>query len=69
MSENKPARLENMPTTIRGLCYHDTDGEEYIILNARMTREANRRSWLHEMKHIERGELYDPAFMEYREET
>lgn len=65
MSENRPARLEDMPTTIRGLCYHDNDGEEYVVLNARLTREANMRTWLHERRHIDRGELYDPTFNEY----
>ena len=69
MSENRPARLEDMPTTIRGLCYHDNDGEEFVILNSRLTREANRQTWLHERKHIERGELYDPTFNEYKEES
>jgi len=69
MSENRPARLEDMPTTIRGLCYHDNDGEEFVILNSRLTREANQQTWLHERKHIERGELYDPTFNEYKEES
>ena len=65
MIEERPARLENMPTTFRGFCYHDNDGEEFIVLNARHTRETNRRTWDHERRHIDRGELYEPTYDEY----
>ena len=65
MSEARPARLENMPTTVRGICYHDNDGEEYVVLNARLTREQNRKSYDHELEHIERGDMYEPTYNEY----
>lgn len=65
MSEKRPATLINLPTTVRGFCYHDGDGEEFVILNSRLTRETNQKTWLHEQDHIQNGELYDPTYNEY----
>lgn len=57
--------LQNLPTTVRGYCYHDDDGEAFVVLNARLTREQNLKTFDHEQKHIERGELYEPTYNEY----
>ena len=65
MTDNRPAQLLDLPTTVRGFCYHDNEGEEFIVLNSRLTREANRKTFDHEQKHIERGELYEPTYLEY----
>lgn len=59
------ALLVDLPTSVRGLCYHDDNGEEFVILNARLTREQNLKTYDHEQKHIERGELYEPTYNEY----
>lgn len=58
-------RLENLPTFVRGLCYHDDDGNCYIILNARHTHATNKHSYLHEIQHIHRGDMYDMNYREY----
>lgn len=58
-------RLENLPPRIRGFVYHDDDGREFILLNARLTREINTQSADHEIAHILRGEMYDPDYHEY----
>lgn len=60
-----PARLVDLPTSVRGFCFHDDDGEPYIVLNARLTREQNRITYLHERRHIDSDELYDPDYEEY----
>lgn len=65
MTDNRQAQLLDLPTTVRGFCYHDNEGEEFIVLNSRLTREANRKTYDHEQKHIERGELYEPTYLEY----
>ena len=65
MNEERPVLLENLPTTVRGFCYHDDDGEEYIVLNARLTREQNLRTYAHEKEHIKRGDMYDVTYNEY----
>ena len=62
-------RLMNLPVWVNGFCYHDDDGNCYVILNARLTRELNGRSYLHELRHIFRGEMDDPGYNEYGKET
>ena len=61
--------LLDLPTSVRGFCYHDNDGNQYIVLNARLTREANQKTYDHERQHILRGDMYDPNYQEYREGT
>ncbi len=68
MSEGICARFENMPPHIRGYSYLDNDGNGHIVLNARLTAEQNRKTYLHEMKHIDAGENADPDYIEYPEE-
>ena len=65
MSETKPAKLMDLPTTVRGFCYHDGDGEEFVILNSRLTREQNLTTYEHERKHLLRGDMYEPNYNEY----
>ena len=60
--------LANLPTSIRGYVFLESDGVPRIVLNANLTREQNMRTMDHELKHIERGELTDPTFNEYKEE-
>lgn len=69
MIEERPAKLMDLPTTVRGYCFHDDDGEEFVVLNSRLTREANMKTYNHEQDHIRRGELYDPNYLEYEEES
>jgi len=65
--EEAKIRLMDLPTSVRGFCYHDDNGEEYVILNARLTREQNRKTLRHEKKHIARGDMYEPNYIEYKE--
>lgn len=55
----------DMPTTVKGICYLDSDGNPCIALNARMTREEQMKAYRHEMKHIIRGDMDNPDYMEY----
>ena len=65
MTEKPIVRLFNLPASVRGFCYHDDDGAPLIVLNARLTREQNRRTYDHELKHIEDDELDDKTYREY----
>lgn len=65
MTEKPIVRLCNLPASVRGFCYHDDDGAPLIVLNARLTREQNRRTYDHELKHIENDELDDKTYREY----
>jgi Zn-dependent peptidase ImmA (M78 family) len=59
--------LANLPTSIRGFVFLESDGVPRIVLNANLTREQNRKTMKHELDHIERGELTDPTYDEYKE--
>lgn len=65
MTEERPAILDDLPTSVRGFCFHDNDGEAFIVLNARHTREANRKTYDHEKNHIDRGEMFNEDYHEY----
>jgi hypothetical protein len=60
--------LQDLPTTVRGFCFHDDAGDEYVVLNSRLTREQNLITYDHERRHIRRGDMYDPNYIEYKEE-
>ena len=57
--------LANLPTTVRGYVFLEEDGMPRIVLNAKLTREQNRQTMKHELKHIENDELTDPTYNEY----
>ena len=65
MNNERPAQLVDLPTSVRGFCYHDDDGEEFVILNSRLTREQNMTTYDHERKHLVRGDMYEPTYDEY----
>lgn len=60
-----PVRLVNLPVTVHGFCYHDDDGETYIVLNARDTREQNLKTYEHERNHIRNDDLFNMCYTEY----
>lgn len=63
MDENEVI-LQDLPTSVRGFVYLGDDGEPVIIVNSRLTREQNRRTFRHEKKHIEKHQLTDPSYKE-----
>lgn len=64
MEEDK-AILMDLPTSVRGFCYHDDDGEPYVILNARLSHEQNLQTYDHESRHIRQGDMHEPNYIEY----
>ena len=65
MEENM-AILQDLPTSVRGFVFLGDDGEPVIVVNSRLTREANRRTFRHEKKHVKKNQLTD---QNYKEET
>ena len=57
--------LRDLPTDVRGFVYQDDTGEPVIVVNSRLTREANRRTFDHERGHIARGEMNEQTYIEY----
>lgn len=66
MDENEVI-LRDLPTSVRGFVFLGEDGDPVIVVNSRLTREQNRRTFRHEKKHIENDELHDPTYKEYEE--
>lgn len=62
-------RLQDLPPSVRGFVFHTDDGDPVMVLNSRLTREANRGSYDHELLHIQRGDMDDPTYHEYGKET
>lgn len=67
--EKNQAILADLPTSIRGFVFLDDEGEPVIVVNSRLTREQNRKTFRHERRHIRRGELTDATYCEYKEES
>lgn len=66
MNENEVI-LADLPTSVRGFVFLGDDGEPVIVVNARLTREQNRKTFRHEKKHIRKGQMTDAAYHEYEE--
>lgn len=64
MDENRVI-LQDLPTSVRGFVFQDPDGNPVIVVNSRLTREQNRKTYRHERKHIDRNELNEPTYNEY----
>ena len=63
MEENM-AILQDLPTSVRGFVFLGDDGEPVIVVNSRLTREANRRTFRHEKKHVKKNQLTDKKYKE-----
>lgn len=58
--------LQDLPTSVRGYCFHDDDGEAFVVLNSRLTREQNRKTYEHEKQHLARGDMFNEEYNEYK---
>ena len=56
-------RLIKMPSRIKGYTAIDNDGNYNIYLNEQLSQEQQRKTYLHEMAHIARGD-WDKASVE-----
>ena len=50
--------LYPLPYKVKGFICADADGTETYVLNARLTRESNQATMLHEIKHSQNNDLY-----------
>lgn len=65
--ENNQAILADLPTSIRGFVFLGDDGDPVIVVNSRLTREQNRKTFHHEKRHIQRGDLTNKTYHEYED--
>lgn len=55
---NEHVILYPLPYKVKGFICADADGTETYVLNARLTRESNMQTMLHEIKHSQNNDLY-----------
>lgn len=65
MTDPVPIVLRDLPETIHGFTVLGSDYEPIIILNSRMSREQQRKTYRHEMDHIVSGQMDDEGYKEY----
>ena len=63
--DNTPVILMDLPTTVRGFVCLGEDFNPIIIINARMSAEQQKITYLHEKQHLDSGELWDDNYHEY----
>ena len=63
--ETIPVIMKDLPPRIRGFCCLGSDYEPCIVLNSRLSREQQIKTYRHEMGHIRRGEMFNEAYVEY----
>ena len=63
--DNIPIVLKDLPVHVRGFVCLGSDFEPIIVINARMSREQQLRTYRHEIKHLQRGEMYNVNYHEY----
>ena len=60
-----PVVLKDLPVRIHGFVCLGSDYEPIIIINSRLSREQQQKTYKHELQHIQRGEIYDTEYHEY----
>lgn len=56
-AENFIVTLHDMPTSVQGALSIDSDGTPCIHLNARLSHEAQRKAFDHEVRHLENNDF------------
>ena len=60
-----PVILKDLPVHVHGFVCLGSDFEPIIIINARMSREQQLRTYKHEILHIQRGDMINVNYHEY----
>ena len=60
-----PVVLKDLPASIRGFVCLGSDYEPAIVINSSLPVEQQRKTYLHELGHIIRGEIWDENYHEY----
>ena len=58
MNDEVHVVLLNLPTDMRGFLVADVEGGHTVVLNARLSWEMNRKTYIHGLRHIQGGDLY-----------
>ena len=58
-------RILDLPYTVHGFIFHDEDDKPVIVINARDSQDRQKQTYLHELKHLIHGDMYNPDYKEY----
>jgi len=61
-----PVILKDLPVKVHGFVCLGSDYEPIIVINARLSRVQQLRTYRHEIKHIQRGEMFNMNYHEYK---
>lgn len=61
-----PIILKDLPVHVHGFVCLGSDYEPIIVINARLSRVQQLRTYRHEIKHIKRGDMYNNNYHEYQ---
>ena len=62
---NIPVILKDLPVKVHGFVCLGSDYEPIIVINARLSRVQQLKTYWHEIKHIQRGEMFNMNYHEY----
>ena len=65
MNDPIPVVFRKLPGRIHGFTCLGSDYEPIIVINEDLSPEERLRTFEHEMRHIERNELFDDSYNEY----
>ena len=63
--EDGKAIMMDLPTSVRGFVFTDENGDPVVVVNSRLPREQNIRTYIHEQNHIARGDMENMNYLEY----
>ena len=65
MMENVPIVLKDLPVDVRGFICLGSDFEPVIVINSRLSREQQQKTYNHELQHLRRDEMFNEDYHEY----
>ena len=63
--KDTPIVLKDLPIGVNGFCCLGSDYEPIIVINSRLSREDQLKTYRHEQEHIQSGEMFDENYHEY----
>jgi len=64
-----PIILKDLPADIRGFVCLGSDYEPIIVINTRLSREQQMKTYRHELLHLMLGEMFDETYHEYGDDA
>lgn len=65
MMPDVPVVLMDLPERVHGFVVLGSDYNPCIVINSRMSREQQIKTYLHEVEHIVNGDMDDETYDEY----